>query len=377
MRAVAPIGTLFHPPEVPVVHLSPGSPDYRRIVGEMMYRFSLYTSRKERLAEFLAEERAPTSQPGGAVAAKSIPADKYLGEDTHRVENELDHAKAGYGRACAWAWPYVNLRPMCHQQGFEAATILNPFIPVPTIRLSEASPDYKETVKTMNYWEPEIPHAKARLTDLHDDRNSAVAAAKGKPFDEKVALKDGRLAKMFDIYQQMKPAMRQWRTDQYEVEMLVEPWYLAKGILAALQIASPTNPAGNRLARATGTRTPGRTKCKFNSRPKTYNNNWPHSSRRSPRLSPNWLGSKSESDSFGKSNRLSLRKRMTRRGRGFLFATCVADLAPSRITTRVPMFDRWIAEEPRLWQSYLARGAARLHTGQVRLAFADLKRVEQ
>ena len=244
LRAVAPIGGLLNPPQFPVVHLSPGSPDYRTVVGEMMYCNWFCVSRQQRLAE-LAKGREPDAQPDARAAPiRRSAADEEIGEETQRVENELDHATASYGRACAWAWPYINLRPLCHAPGFEAATILNPFIPVPKIRLSEASPDYKVIVAAMNHWEPKIPNAKARLKDLLDDRKSAdsaaaavaAAAPKGKPLDKKVAPEDGRLAQMFEIYEQLKPALNHWRKDQYDLEMLADPWYLTKCTLVTLQV---------------------------------------------------------------------------------------------------------------------------------------------
>ena len=94
LRAVAPIGSLFHPPEVPVVHLSPGSPDYRRTVGQMMYLYYLYASRKQRLADFLAGQEAGAPPGGGAVLPKRSAADEDLREETYRVENELDQAQS-------------------------------------------------------------------------------------------------------------------------------------------------------------------------------------------------------------------------------------------------------------------------------------------
>jgi tetratricopeptide (TPR) repeat protein len=42
----------------------------------------------------------------------------------------------------------------------------------------------------------------------------------------------------------------------------------------------------------------------------------------------------------------------------------------------IALFNEWIAEEPRLWQLYLARGVARLHAGRQGLALDDFKRVE-
>ena len=168
-RAVWPEGTLFKPPEVPVIHLSPGSPQYRAIVGQMAYWGSLCASLRQRLADRLAERKAGP-QGGGALQPKNNESDEDVDEETFRVENERDHAKASYRRACAWAWPYVNLRPMCHQPGFEPDTILNPLIPVPVVGLSPASPDYNEIVTALNCWELRARNGERRVKDLHEDR---------------------------------------------------------------------------------------------------------------------------------------------------------------------------------------------------------------
>jgi tetratricopeptide (TPR) repeat protein len=374
MRAVAPIGTIFNPPQVPVVFLSPGRPEYRRIVGEMMYRFSLYASRKQRLAEFLAEEKVASAQPDGALPAQSSPADEYLGEETHRVENKLDKARASYGGACAWAWPYFNLRPSCHVPGFEAATILNPFVPVPTIRLSEASPDYKVIVVARDRWEPRIPNAKTRLTDLHDDQKAARAAtaagANGKPFDEKVALEDCRLAKMSKIYQEMKPALRQWRTDQSEVETLDDLGYSAIGTLVVLQAqaqnlqsqiyAAEHNNNGQWIGPANELR------CQLAALAPQINMVQSELAR---------IESKVEQLRQEQASLAAQTDAST--WAWFPLCDVLGRLSPVAHHNAMPLFDRWIAEEPRLWQLYLARGAAHLRLAQPDLAFKDLQRVER
>jgi tetratricopeptide (TPR) repeat protein len=375
LRAVAPIGGLLNPPAAPVIHLSPGSPDYRKTVGEMMYWVSLYASQQERLAELASEEKATAPQRGAALRAIGSAANEELGEETQRVENELDHARGGYGRACAWAWPYINLRPMCHQSGFEAATILNPFIPVPKIRLSEASPDYKVVVAAMNHWEPKIPNAKARLKDLLDDRRSAesaavaVAAANGKPLDKKAAAKDGRLAQMFKIYEQLKPALKQWRKDQYDLEMLAEPWYLAKCTLVTLQVqaqaiqsqiyAAEHDKDGNWVRTDTGLRmqlvavqgqiTRGQYELGKIER------------------QIHWL--RQEQAALAGKTDAAMEKW------GYL-CDALGRFGPAAHHKAMPLLDQWIAEEPRLWQCYLARGVARLHVGRHTLAIEDFSRVD-
>ena len=115
--------------------------------------------------------------------------------------------------------------------------IVNPFIPVPKIRLSEGSPDYQEIVTSLDYWEPRVHNGTNRLMDLHDDRAAAEATGLcGKPSGETRPPEDGRLAEMFSIYQRAKPALQRWRTNQHRVEALAEPWYRAKQTLMLSQV---------------------------------------------------------------------------------------------------------------------------------------------
>jgi tetratricopeptide (TPR) repeat protein len=51
-------------------------------------------------------------------------------------------------------------------------------------------------------------------------------------------------------------------------------------------------------------------------------------------------------------------------------------LGPVSHHQSILFYDQWIAEEPRLWQPYLARGVARLNVGSRTLAMEDFKRVE-
>jgi hypothetical protein len=169
-RAVAPIlpNPNFDPSKGPVMHLSPGSPRYREIVGEMMYLHSFYVSRKERLVEFRKKLETAASEGNMAPPPTNGKYQQEITKEIRRAEAELEQARANYARACAWAWPYINLRPMCRLPGFEADTILNPFIPVPKIKLSEASPDYKAIVVALTEWEPKVQKAAARLKELRN-----------------------------------------------------------------------------------------------------------------------------------------------------------------------------------------------------------------
>ena len=49
--------------------------------------------------------------------------------------------------------------------------------------------------------------------------------------------------------------MRRWRTDQHKIEALIEPWYIAKAALAALQ-AQAQEIQANHLARAVKAQNP-------------------------------------------------------------------------------------------------------------------------
>ena len=349
----------------------------------MVCRFSLYASRRQRLADFLAGQQAGSPPVGWAIPPKDNDYEADFGEDTHGVEGELDQAHASYGRACAWAWPYVNLRPLCHQPGFEADTILNPFLPVPKIRLSEASPDYKETVAALRNWEPKIGNAHARLKDLYDDRSAAVAATgavaaagpQGKLDAEKALSEDPRLAEMFKIYQQIKPALRRWRKDQHKIEALAEPWYIANATLAALQVQAQEIQGQINLL-ALQAQNPKADQVAIQLQAQALQNQL-------IALQPQIAATRQRIAA------IENQVRELRADQGQLAGQSEASmeawvhlcdvlgrLGPAAHKKALPLLDQWIAEEPRLWQPYLARGAARLHAGQHDPALADLKRVE-
>jgi len=342
LRAIAPVGTPFRPAQVPVVFLSPGSSDYRKVVGEMMYWYSLLGFRKQRLAEF-------ATWPKGSVT------DENLGEEIRRVQNEFDNARAKYRKACAWAWPYSNLRPLCHKPGFEPATIPNPFLPVPTIPLSQANPDYVVIVASLEVWEPRIGMAQARWGDLRDDRKAAAAAADAvaavgpqrKLAAEKALSENRRLAKMLDLYRQMKPALRKWRANQHQIESLGQTRDVASSDLMALHGQGTSLPVqiysdGNDLA--------------------TVKRELAVIDRKIAELQAEQAMLAGQIDGSTEE--------------WVHLCDVLGRLSPTAHYRALPLFDQWIAEEPRLWQPYLARGAARMHVCQCTLALSDLKRVE-
>ena len=153
-RANWPEATLFKPAEAPVIHLSPGSPRYRAIVGEIAYWDARSCYGKKCLLDT------------GHLSAKDDVKLEIL-----RVGGQLVEAKANYRRACTWAWPYSNLRPLAKQPGLEPATILNPFLPVPTVNLSSSSPTYKEIVAQLVCWDAEVSRCEKSLKDICEKNN--------------------------------------------------------------------------------------------------------------------------------------------------------------------------------------------------------------
>ena len=383
-RALAPMGSILRAPPVPVEHLSPGSPRYRTIVGQMMYLYYIWISRKQRLDEYCAAKDAGKVPPVAALAEpKNDPYEVTFIDEVSKMERELDHARASYGRACGWAWPYVNLRPMCHKPGFEAATILNPFLPVPTIRLSEASPDYQTTVTALNYWEPKISMTHARFVDLRNDQWSVSAAnaemeaagPKFKRVDEKTPPEDDRLAKMFKIYLQIKPAIRQWRKDQHELEALAEPWYFVKSTVLTLQAQAQAIQRQITSVQCSDSRDTGGEMNKHLQIQALQT--------QLTALMPQLNRAQSELNSI-EIRICQLHQEQTRLASQSDASTpawcrCCDPfnrLGPVAHHQSLLLFDQWIAEEPRLWQSYFARGIARLHLGLRTLAMEDFKRVE-
>jgi len=374
LRAVAPFGTIFNPPKGPVIHLSPGGPRYRPIVGEMMYRYYFCLSRKERLAEFMARQEVSTAPP---VRFPSPPSLADVDGEMRSIEHELDYARACYGRACGWAWPYINLRPLCKAEGFEPATILNPFVPVPTTRLSEANPDFKVIIATLAAWEPKIPNAIARAKDLRDDRTSAIASAasleaagrRAMPVDEINTPEDARLADMLDMYEQMKPALRQWRKDQHEIEAFAEPIYVAETELANLRVqvsilekqiwVAEHDKNGQYRGPAVGLRG---TLAAVLSQIAATERELAKIYYEITRLRQDQAALAGQIDALMEP---------------WVHACDVLGrLGPEVHKASLPFLNQLIADEPRLWQLYLARSAARLHVGRHDEALADLGRVE-
>ncbi len=326
--------------------------------------------------------------------------EQEIEDEIGRVGSELDHARASYGRACAWTWPYFNLKPLCKAPGFEAATIRGPmskapvidpatilkiFLPVPVIRLSEASPDYKEIRLSLDYWEPKTQYGQIRLKDLNDDRKSAAAAwaalaagPDGKPLDPKDPPEDSRLAQMLKLYQQLKPVLKRWRTAQYEIEDLAEPWYNAKDALATLQNQTQ-NIQQQIVLLALQARDPNQDQMQIQNQVQALQNQL-------AALMPQIVKARVELEAI-ETKVATIRQEQA----GLALKTeesmeswiDLCDIpgkrGPEAHQKSLPLYNRWIAEEPRLWQLYLARGLARLHSGnkdQAAEAIGDLKRVD-
>ena len=82
------------PARIPVVHLSPGRPRYRSLVGQIAYWASLYDCKIRHLNDLAAGIKPPSS-PGGRNVIKAGETE----DETRRVEKELDIAIASYRRA--------------------------------------------------------------------------------------------------------------------------------------------------------------------------------------------------------------------------------------------------------------------------------------
>ena len=219
-RAVWPGGTIFNPPQVPVVHLSPGCPQYRWLVGEMAYWGTLYAAGNQRL-KLLADP---------ALAGADEPTKQKAG----RITKDLVDVKAHYRRACAWAWCFTNLRPLVREPGFTPDAIINPLLPVPDTTVSPASPDSKAIVQELSYWEAEVDHYTKELKDLLDRQAAKAKAGKPQPLQPPPP-QDHRLARMFEIRQQLQNSLSAWRDAQENRESLARPWRNAKETLMRLE----------------------------------------------------------------------------------------------------------------------------------------------
>ena len=351
-------------PSDPMVHLSAASSYYRKLVGQIAYWASLVESRAERMKEYGSGQAA-------SAAEEEIPG----------AEREFDFAQASYLRACAWAWPYANVRPLCHAPGFQPAEFLNPLVPTPEGRLwlSTGDPDYKTIVATLDEWEPKVLRAAARLKDLLADRQAAAAAAaaavavRGRGGEQPIPPDDQRLVRMGDIFEKLKPAMKQWRADQREIDDLVGPWRLAVERLAMLQFQAQqleyqinlmairaNNPTDDQLqlqaevqdlqrqlaALAPQINAAQREVTKIEDRIKELRRDQTHLAEQADASMEAWVQ----------------------------LCDILGRLGPAAHRKALSLFDQWIAEEPRLWQPYLARAAARMYAGQYDQALADLKR---
>lgn len=137
-----PEGTIFKPPQAPVIHLSPGSQRYRELVGSLYLWGSLYEFRRARVTE---------------VGKNS--------EAVQLLEKQLDWAKANYIKAYAWAAPYANLRGLVG--AVPASGVLgNVFLPPPTLNLSPGSADYKQIVAELKSWPTVIDRCERQLEKL-------------------------------------------------------------------------------------------------------------------------------------------------------------------------------------------------------------------
>jgi hypothetical protein len=153
--------TLFNPAE-PVIHLSVGSPRYREIVGQMAYWDTRCCLGRKCLFD-----------------ASHLSVKDEVKSEILSLGGALVEASANYRKACAWAWPYVNLRPFVKQPGVEPATILNPLLPVATAQLSPLGPDYKEIRMQLNYWEAEVCRCEKNLKDCFEKNNIPLPKAGG------------------------------------------------------------------------------------------------------------------------------------------------------------------------------------------------------
>jgi tetratricopeptide (TPR) repeat protein len=337
-RAVWPGGTIFNPPQVPVVHLSPGCPQYRWLVGEMAYWGTLYTVGNQRL-KLLADP---------ALAG----ADEPTKQKARRITNDLVGVKAHYRRACAWAWCFTNLRPLVREPGFTPDTIINPLIPVPDTTISPASPDSKAIVQELSYWEAEVDRYGKELKDLLDRQAAKAKAAKPQPLQPPPP-QDHRLARMFEIRQQLQNSLSVWRDAEENHESFARPWRNAKEALmrlehtaadlqsqiATAQLLQNGAAPGLQANLAQVTSQIALTRQMLTGIEMQVE----QAKQLQWRLSQDAAGPVEEwvslCDLFGR-------------------------MGPKWHQKELTLLDQWILDEPDLWQQYLARGIARLNVGR-------------
>lgn len=389
---VVSLGGELRPPAMPVVHLSPGSVNYRRIVGQAMYLYCVLGSRQQRLAEFLAasEKQAEDNAGGQASAFHWDPPkcdeeyEESFADDLLHLEQELDQARGGYGRACAWAWPYFNTRPMCRLPGFEPKVILNPLLPNPIIGLSETSPDYRAITAALGNYGEKIPNARLRQQDLAGDRLAAESAARWlseaglplKPAAPGGSRQDRRLSRMLELYQQIAPALRRWRKDQSKIEALAEPYCTATNMLAMFEAAAQTMQM--RIVALQNAPV---------DRPGDRERNLAEAVRLQAELAallPEIVALRQQVKALEGQIREFQADQAERTGQTdavmeewISLCDVLGRLGFRAHDQGIALFNQCIAEEPRLWQLYLARGVALMHIGETDKANADLDRVEQ
>ena len=171
---------------------------------------------------------------------------------------------------------------------------------------------------------------------------------------------------MFQIYEQLKPALKQWRKDQYDLEMLAEPWYLAKCVSGNAASPGAGNPTIDLLAPTTTRRLTrsGRTDAKANPDSSPANPvgrisavHCPGSVRTGKNREP------SPNPSAGASTPCSSQSDAATE-KWCELCDVLGRLGPLAHQKSLPELNQWIAEEPRLWQLYLARGVANLYAAQ-------------
>ncbi len=262
--------------------------------------------------------------------------------------------------------------------GIQPAEFLNPLVPVGSLMLARTDPDYSVIVAALGEWGPKIRPAELRLADLYADRASATAAAKALRAGGKPAMPpdDPRLKGMCDIVEKLKPALKQWRADQRQLDDLIAPWRLAMETLGLLQVQAQ------------------QVQCQISSLALQASD--PRQNQQEIQIEVRQLqGQLSQLVVQVRQAQLglaqvegraaALRKDQARHAQQSDAAMeewvrdcdVLGRLGPASHKKALAYCEQWIADEPRLWQPYLARGAARLQTGQLGGALADLARAGQ
>ncbi|MDY0168609.1 MAG: hypothetical protein RBS80_18825 [Thermoguttaceae bacterium] len=360
-RAVWPEGTLWKPPRAPVIHLSPGSARYQHLVGEMAHWASLYDYRVQRLIELRREEKAIAEDPRRAI-------DVEWRKELYNARKHLDVAKAQYRRACAWAWCFHNLRPLVPEPGFEPATIINPFIPVPEVHLSEASPDYRKIVEALG----QRQEGMQRWEQVVALREKGPPARPEPPPDE-LLKEDPRLAALSAMREKLAAELKESKAIAQDTEVLVA------SLQAAAPIRNNLRNEANRIQQGIAQRESilrgGRLEHDVAA---TVRAELAELQRALVRIQPLLLeAEQTVARMEGQMNELAKKQlQVVKTVDGLtlqwlescdLFGADHAELHRRRL----PAFARWIGEEADLWHLYLARGCSHLHAGDHQAAKDD------